>query len=194
MATSLGSLLSARPALADSAVHDESTETRRAPGPLQPGWALSAFAGYGSDVDIAGDAQSFESFGAGVGARLRFTADAGLMVGARLSHHFGEARDSGSLSSALAEAGWALPLGPLRAEPFASAGVTRTFAEHSLCNVTTGDCRTVGGADYGATLGAGLSLVYPFADAFFAGATAETLLVVGPAFGVLGYATAGMTL
>jgi hypothetical protein len=194
LAAFLGTTLFAGAALAEDGSRDEPKEADRTPAPLQPGWSLSAFGGYGSDIDIAGDAQVFEVFGAGLGARLRYAADFGLVVGARLSHHFGETQDSATLSSALFEIGWALPCGPLRAEPFASAGMSRTFDEDSLCNVMTGNCSTVGGADVGATLGVGLSLVYPLADRFFVGATAETLLVVGPSLGVLGYATAGTTL
>jgi hypothetical protein len=181
-------------AFAEEDYQDEPRDSSSIPMPLQPGWAVSAFGGYGSDVDIAGDAQTFDAFGLGLGARARYTANFGLSVGARLSHHFGEGEHAGTLSSALFELGWAAPVGPLRAEPFASAGMTRVFHESSLCSVTTGACSGVGGSEYRATLGLGLSLVYPFADSFFAGATVESLLVVGPSFGLLGTATAGTTL
>lgn len=186
--------LSTSAAFAEEDDPDASKGVSSSPMPLQPGWSVSAFGGYGSDVDIAGDAQSFDQFGLGVGARARYTADFGLLLGARLSHQFGESEHASTLSSALFELGWAVPVGPLRAEPFASAGVTRIFDERSLCNVMTGACESVGGSSYETTLGLGLSLVYPFAKTFFAGATVESLLVVGPSFGVLGSATAGTTL
>ena len=186
--------LFASAAFAEGGQGDEPNGASPSPLPLQPGWSVSAFGGYGSDVDIAGDAQTFDAFGLGVGARARYTAEFGLLLGARLSHQFGEGEQASTLSSALFELGWAVPVGPLRAEPFASAGVTRILAERSLCNVMTGACESVGGSDYGTTLGLGLSLVYPFADTFFAGATVESLLVVGPSFGLLGSATAGTTL
>ena len=60
------------------------------------------------------------------------------------------------MSSALIEAGWSIPIGRFGAEPFASADMTHTFAESSLCNVMTGECSTVGGADHAASFGLGL--------------------------------------
>src|SRR5688572_4441298 len=96
----LAASTSAPSAFAEEALRDESEGAAAlAPLPLQPGWSVSAFGGYGSDVDIAGDAQGFDAFGVGVGARARYTAGFGLLLGARLSHHFGESESSSSLSS-----------------------------------------------------------------------------------------------
>lgn len=186
-----------QPAFAEEAhntLPSESASPEESPTRQGSSWSIAAFGGYGVALDV-GDVASGEAGGLGLGggARARYNADFGLLLGGRLSHHFGEGQSRVALSSALFEIGWALPLGPLRAEPFASVGVTRFSSQARLCN-GVGDCVLVDNTDYGTTLGAGVSLVYPFANGFFAGAMVESLLAVRPLAGVFGYATVGVTL
>lgn len=173
------------------------------PSPLQAGWQLSAFTCYGENTldgtvnEYTGEPDEWPNpLGFGIGLRGRYQLAFGLSLGLRASHHFGAPADDEQVTLGHIEAGWALPLGPLRGELFAGAGVAGTWSQDmgELCMVGGGGCAPVEtDSPFGPTLELGLTLAYPFAKRYFLHATGEGLALMS-VLGVSAYLGVGIAL
>lgn len=168
------------------------------PSPLQPGFQLSVFGGYGYNQIGATESSPetgewLDPLGFGLGLRGRYQLALGLSLGLRASHHFGAPGDDARVSLGHVEAGWALPLGPLRGELFAGAGAAYTWSEAGELCMIGGACTPVEmGSPFSWTVELGLTLAYPFADRYFVAATGEAVALM-EVFGLSGYASVGVT-
>jgi hypothetical protein len=165
---------------------------------LQPGWQASLFLGYGTNAlevnsypETRG-ARAEVDLGAALGLRARYQLPVGLLLGLRLSHYFGQPVGEIAVSFGQLEAGWALPLGPLRVELFVSAGVQRTWREPAqLCHVEFG-CSSIEQSRFGWAGGLGLGILFPVAERYFLGANGEAMAMTD-VIGVAAYVSAGVS-
>lgn len=173
------------------------------PSPLQAGWQVSAFTGYGHNTldgvvnEYTGELDEWPNpLGFGVGLRGRYQFSFGLALGLRASHHLGAPGDDVQVTLGHLEAGWALPLGPLRGELFAGAGVARMWSGSEIGEICMADgslCAPAEtGSPFSATLELGLTLAYPFAERYFLAATGEGLALEN-VLGISGYLGVGAT-
>jgi hypothetical protein len=197
MAVLLCASLSHRRVSADDSEVEVEKEAKSASS-LQPGWQASLFLGYGTNVldvtsypETRGAADEVD-LGLGLGLRARYQLPVGLLFGLRFSHYAGAPVGAINLTFGQVEAGWALPLGPLRVELFASAGVQRTWRESAqLCHVEFG-CSSIEQSNFGWVGGLGLGVLFPVAERYFLGANGETM-AMPDIIGLAAYASAGVS-
>ena len=168
--------------------------------PVNHGLSLAALVGFGRDSGIEftrseAGASNYEEdpFGPALAVRAAYTFRPGLVLGVSLMHHLGGSRSpEHEITSAMFEAGWAFPVGPLALEPFVGFGPSWLSRTVKLCSTMTGACSSSSDSDAASSATLGLAVTAPVSKRFFVGARGQALAIVGPTLGFTVFASTGM--